>query len=153
MEQRGAQGQVAVAGGGGEERLALVEGHNQQIGLDGFVPEHALAVDPGGVIAQDAVAAGFCAAVRRFNLGAVVAAAAGQGVIARALVAQRAASHIRGGGGDSISGPFLQCGKHQDCYECFSGHGSIHGEGFGHHRPVDLGSFMTGQHLARQTRN
>ncbi len=56
---------------GGEERLALVEGHKQQIGLAGFVPEHALAVDPGGVIAQDSEG--------RFDLGAAVAAVDAQG--------------------------------------------------------------------------
>jgi hypothetical protein len=71
VEQRGAQGQVAVAGGGGEERLALVEGHQQQIGLAGFVRDHAFAVDPGGVVAQDAD--------RRFDLGAAVATVDAQG--------------------------------------------------------------------------
>jgi hypothetical protein len=27
--------------------------HEQQVALAGFVPEHAFAVDPGGVVAQD----------------------------------------------------------------------------------------------------
>ncbi len=48
VEQGRAEGQVAGAGGGGEERLALVEGHDQQVGLAEFVPENAFAVDPGG---------------------------------------------------------------------------------------------------------
>jgi hypothetical protein len=66
VEQRGAQGQVAVAGGGGEEGFALVEGHKEQIALAGFVPEHAFAVDPGGVARQDPE--------RRFDFGPAVAA-------------------------------------------------------------------------------
>ena len=53
-EQGRPEGQVAVAGGGGEEGFALGEGHEQQLGLAGFVPEDAFAVDPGGVVAQDA---------------------------------------------------------------------------------------------------
>jgi hypothetical protein len=48
VEQGWAEGQVAVAGGGGEEGFALVEGDEQQIALAGFVPEDAFAVDPGG---------------------------------------------------------------------------------------------------------
>ena len=39
---------MAVAGGGGEEGFALDEGHEQQVGLAGFVPEDGFAVDPGG---------------------------------------------------------------------------------------------------------
>jgi hypothetical protein len=54
VEQRGAEGQVAIAGGGGEEGFALVEGDEQQVGLAGFVPEDAFAVDPGGVALQAA---------------------------------------------------------------------------------------------------
>ena len=57
VEQGGAEGEVAVAGGGGEEGFAFVEGHEQQVGVAGFVPEDAFAVDPGGVIAQDPEAA------------------------------------------------------------------------------------------------
>ncbi len=48
------EGPVAVAGGGGEEGFALVEGHEQQVALAGFVPEDALAVDPGGVALEAA---------------------------------------------------------------------------------------------------
>jgi hypothetical protein len=48
--------------------------HEQQVGLAGFVPEHAFTVDPGGVIAKDPVAGGFCAAVGGFDLGAAGAA-------------------------------------------------------------------------------
>ena len=51
------EGQVAVAGGGGEEGFALVEGHEQQVGLAGLVPEDALAVDPGGVACEAAESA------------------------------------------------------------------------------------------------
>jgi hypothetical protein len=51
-ESPGTEGQVAVAGGGGEEGFALVEGHEQQVGLAGFVPEDAFAVDPGDVVTQ-----------------------------------------------------------------------------------------------------
>jgi hypothetical protein len=61
VEQGRAEGQVAVAGGGGEEGFALVEGDEQQIALAGFVPEDAFAVDPGGVIAQDPKAASISA--------------------------------------------------------------------------------------------
>jgi hypothetical protein len=75
VEQRGAQGQVAVAGGGGEERLALVEGHKQQIGVAGFVPEHAFAVDPGGVACEDPESG--------FDLGAAVAAVDAQDQVLR----------------------------------------------------------------------
>ena len=50
MEQRGAQGQVAVTGGGREEGFAFVEGDEQQIALAGLVPEHALAVVAGGAV-------------------------------------------------------------------------------------------------------
>jgi hypothetical protein len=48
----GHEGQVAVAGGWGEEGFALVEGHEQQVGVAGFVPEDAFAVDPGGVVVE-----------------------------------------------------------------------------------------------------
>ncbi len=51
---------------GETEGFALVEGHEQQIALAGFVPEHAFAVDPGGVVAQDPKG--------RFDFGAAVAA-------------------------------------------------------------------------------
>jgi len=57
VEDRGTEGQVAVAGGRGEGGFALVEGHEQQVALAGFVPEYAFAVEPGGVIAKDADAA------------------------------------------------------------------------------------------------
>ena len=57
VERGRAEAEVAGAGGGGEEGFALVEGHEQQAGLAGFVPEDAFAVDPGGVIAQDPEAA------------------------------------------------------------------------------------------------
>jgi hypothetical protein len=45
VQEGGAEGQVAVAGGGGEEGFALSEGDEQQVALAGFVPEHAFAVD------------------------------------------------------------------------------------------------------------
>ena len=48
VEQRGAEGQVAVAGGGREEGFAFAQGDEQQVGGAGLVPEHAFAVDPGG---------------------------------------------------------------------------------------------------------
>jgi len=57
VEQVRAEGQVAGAGGEGEGGFTLVEGHEQQVGVAGFVPEDASAVDPGGVIAKDAEAA------------------------------------------------------------------------------------------------
>ena len=44
--QRG-DGDVVVAGGGGEEGFALVQGDEQQVGGAALVPEHAFAVDPG----------------------------------------------------------------------------------------------------------
>jgi len=71
VEQGRAEDQVAGAGGGGEGGFALVEGHSQQVGVAGFVPEHAFAVDPGGVIAQDAKGG--------FDLGAAGAAVDAQG--------------------------------------------------------------------------
>ena len=71
VEDRGTEGQVAVAGGGGEEGFALVEGHEQQVGVAGFVPEHAFAVDPGVVVVQDAKGG--------FDLGAAVAAVDAEG--------------------------------------------------------------------------
>ena len=60
VEQRWAEGQVAVAGGGGEEGFAFAQGDEQEVGGAGLVLEHALAVDPGGFGAEHAVAAGFC---------------------------------------------------------------------------------------------
>lgn len=50
MEGPRARSRVRVEGDVG---FALVEGHEHQVGLAGFVPEGAFAVDPGGVIAQD----------------------------------------------------------------------------------------------------
>ena len=41
---------IAVTGGGGKEGFAFVEGLDQQVTLDGFVPEDAFAVDPAGVV-------------------------------------------------------------------------------------------------------
>jgi hypothetical protein len=79
VEQGGAEGQVAEAGGGGEEGFAFAQGDEQQVGGAGLVPEHALAVDPGGVIGEHAVAAGFCEAVGRFDFGAAVVAVHAQG--------------------------------------------------------------------------
>ena len=38
------------------------------------MPEHAFAVDPGGVIGEHAVATGFCVAVGSLDLGAAVVA-------------------------------------------------------------------------------
>jgi hypothetical protein len=75
VEQGWAEGQVAVAGGGGEEGFALVEGDEQQIALAGFVPEHAFAVDPGGVACEDPE--------RGFDLGAAVAAVDAQDQVPR----------------------------------------------------------------------
>ena len=75
MEQGGAEGQVAVAGGGGEEGFALVEGQEQQVGVAGFVPEDAYAVDPGGVVAEDPESG--------FDLGAAVAAVDAQDQVPR----------------------------------------------------------------------
>ena len=57
MEQERAEGQVAGVGGEGEEGFALDEGHEQQVGLAGLVPEHAFAVNPGGVACRDSEAA------------------------------------------------------------------------------------------------
>ena len=48
VEQRWAEGQVEVAGGGGEEGFAFAQGDEQQIGGAGLVSEHAFAVVPGG---------------------------------------------------------------------------------------------------------
>jgi hypothetical protein len=45
--------------------------HEQQVGLAGFVPEDAFAVDPGSVVSQDPE--------RRFDFGAAVAAVNAQG--------------------------------------------------------------------------
>ena len=70
----GAEGQVAVASGGGEEGFAFAQGDEQQVGGAGLVPEHAFAVVPGGVGAEHAIAAGFCEAVGRFDFGACVVA-------------------------------------------------------------------------------
>ena len=78
------------------KRLSLVDGHEQQLGVAGFVPEDALAVDPGGVVAQDPK--------RRFDLGAAVAAVNAQrqprGPGER-LRAARAAAVARRGSGSS----------------------------------------------------
>jgi hypothetical protein len=52
--QRWAKGQVAVAGGGGEEGFAFAQGDEQQVGGAGLVSEHAFAVDPAGVIGEHA---------------------------------------------------------------------------------------------------
>jgi hypothetical protein len=71
VEQGRAEGQVAVAGGGGEEGFALFEGDEQQVGVAWFMPEDAFAVDPGGVACQDAEGG--------FDLGAAVAAVDAQG--------------------------------------------------------------------------
>ncbi len=71
MEQGGAEGQVAVAGGGGEEGFAFAQGDEQQVGGAGLVPEHAFAVDPGGVGAEHTKG--------RFDLGACVVAVHAQG--------------------------------------------------------------------------
>jgi hypothetical protein len=57
--------------------------HEQQVGLAGFVPEDAFAVDPGGVVAKDAVAGGFCAPVGGFDLRAGVAAMHAQDQVPR----------------------------------------------------------------------
>jgi hypothetical protein len=54
VEQGGAEGQVAVAGGGGEEGFAFAQGDEQQIGGAGLVSEHAFAVDPGSVGGEEA---------------------------------------------------------------------------------------------------
>jgi len=75
VKQRGAQGQVAVAGGGGEEGFDLVEGHKQQVGLEGFVPEDAFAVDPGGIVAEDPESG--------FDFGAAIAAVDAQDQVPR----------------------------------------------------------------------
>ena len=48
VEQRGAEGQVAVAGGGGEEGFALAQGDEQQVGGAGLAPEHGAA--PQGLV-------------------------------------------------------------------------------------------------------
>jgi hypothetical protein len=64
VEEGGAEGEVAVAGGGGEEGFAFAQGDEEQVALAGFVPEHALAVDPGGVVGQHAEG--------RFDFGAAV---------------------------------------------------------------------------------
>ena len=45
--------------------------HEQQVGVAGFVPEDTFAVDPGGVVAQDAEGG--------FDFGAAVAAVHAQG--------------------------------------------------------------------------
>jgi hypothetical protein len=45
--------------------------HEEQVGLEGFVPEDAFVVDPGGVVVEDAE--------RRFDFGAAVAAVDAQG--------------------------------------------------------------------------
>ena len=66
VEQGGAEGQVAVAGGGGEEGFAFAQGDEQQVGGAGLVPEHPFAVVPGGVVGQHAEG--------RFDLGAAVVA-------------------------------------------------------------------------------
>ena len=66
VEQAGAEGQVAVAGGGGEEGFAFAQGDEQQVGGAGLVPEHAFAVDPGGFGAEHAKG--------RFDFGAAVVA-------------------------------------------------------------------------------
>ena len=42
--QRWTEGQVAVAGGGGEEGFAFAQGDEQQVCGAGLVPEHAFAV-------------------------------------------------------------------------------------------------------------
>jgi hypothetical protein len=60
----GAEGQVAVAGGGGEEGFAFAQGDEQQVGGAGLVSEHAFAVDPGGFGGEHAGG--------RFDLGAAI---------------------------------------------------------------------------------
>ena len=66
VDQGGAEGQVAVAGGGGEEGFALAQGDEQQVGGAGLVSEHAFAVDPRGFGAEHTKG--------RFDLGACVVA-------------------------------------------------------------------------------
>jgi hypothetical protein len=61
VEKGWAEGQVAVAGGGGEEGFALAQGDEQQVGGAGLV-----AVDPGGFGAEHAKG--------RFDLGSAVVA-------------------------------------------------------------------------------
>jgi hypothetical protein len=73
-KQGGAEGQLAVAGGGGEEGFAFTQGDEQQVGGAGLVPEDAFAVDPGGFGAEHSIAAGFCEAVGGFDFGACVVA-------------------------------------------------------------------------------
>jgi hypothetical protein len=73
-KQGGAEGQLAVAGGGGEEGFAFTQGDEQQVGGAGLVPEDAFAVDPGGFGAEHSIAAGFCEAVGGFGFGAAVVA-------------------------------------------------------------------------------
>jgi len=69
-----ALGDVAIAGGRGEV-VACAQGDEQQVALAGFVPEHAFAVDPGGVACQDPE--------RGFDLGAAVAAVDAQDQVLR----------------------------------------------------------------------
>jgi hypothetical protein len=71
VEQGGAEGQVAVAGGGGEEGFAFAQGDEQQVGGAGLVSEHAFAVDPGGFGAEHAESC--------FDFGACVVAVRAQG--------------------------------------------------------------------------
>ncbi len=66
VEQRWAEGQVAVASGGGEEGFAFAQGDVQQVGGAGLLPEHPFAVDPGGFGGEHAKG--------RFDLGAAVVA-------------------------------------------------------------------------------
>jgi hypothetical protein len=51
VEEVGAEGQIAVAGGGGEEGFAFAQGDEQQVGGGGLVIEHAFAVV--GVLSRD----------------------------------------------------------------------------------------------------
>ena len=78
--REGAGGQVAVAGGGGEEGFALAQGDEQQIGGAALVPEHAFAVDPGGVCGEDAEG--------DFDLGAAGAAVHAQVQVPRYVASE-----------------------------------------------------------------
>jgi hypothetical protein len=51
MEQGGAEGQVAVVGGGGEEGFAFAQGYEQEVGGAELVSEHAFVV--AGVLSRD----------------------------------------------------------------------------------------------------
>lgn len=99
MEGPRARSRVRVEGDVG---FALVEGHEHQVGLAGFVPEGAFAVDPGASSRRIPKTPGFCAAVGGFDFGAAGEAGARDG--AEPQVEADSAAGLAEGDGPGVPG-------------------------------------------------